>query len=288
MKKISIILLSFITFISPAIAANEVTIELKATKNSINIWQGLEIQAEMKINSENQDMQNPEIEIPWLQEWFIIEWNTSMVNMEINSWKRNIKIDKWYIIRAKKTWTFKIWPAIVKYSWKEYRSNMIEISVLEVNSTNTKDINKRSEVTPQVIDIPDSLNWNTQNYDIANTNSGDKIPSIINISIIVLSIIIISAGILVYIKLTPRNEENIQIKEISDKIVEKDLEVLVKEKLNITSNNLSLEEGLKEFEKINWKNDILEAAIAYLVKKKYWKKTDSQKESELIKLLDEI
>lgn len=129
-KLISWLLMILIWFIDYLFAFE---INLNVDRNTININNPLKLKLSIK-NDKNSSVSIQKIK--WLNNFDIIgqnQFQSMSSEIKIINWKQKTKTiinqTLLLILQAKKTWTYTIWPAIIKVWDKIYKSNTIKIKI---------------------------------------------------------------------------------------------------------------------------------------------------------------
>ena len=152
LKIIKIILLYLI--ISNLVFA-ETNIEIKSSKNIINIDEYFTLNIEL---FSDWNFLWWEIKINWLNDFKQIS-NTNSSSKSIINWKITNKNIIWLKLKANKLWEYKIWPASIVYSGTTLVSNKLNISIVE---------KQRQKLLNTIKNDPEwnDIKWIKQNYNI--------------------------------------------------------------------------------------------------------------------------
>ena len=189
----------------------------------VSAW---DIKAELSINSQKLDInKNIElsIDVSWEINWWVwvdsLKWienfdvlsKSNSTNMNIINWVVSSKVSLNYILEAKKSWKYELWPAILKYWNKEIQTNKVNIEITwdKVYVNNSQNINNNQ----QIITIPTiNNNSNGINYIKEFDETQNKSNFIQDNFIYIILILVWILAYLIYFLMnyTSKNEENLE------------------------------------------------------------------------------
>jgi hypothetical protein len=130
MKKFILLIFTFLLTLTGVFATD---VNLSVDKNNVDINNTFQLRLKVNIDESWQVA----VKINWLADNFIVvgenRSQSTSSQITIINWKtKSVNVTTYNLIlslKAKKTWTYTIWPAVVEVWGKEYKSNTVQVKV---------------------------------------------------------------------------------------------------------------------------------------------------------------